>query len=191
MIALPFKLSPLVELTDEAFIILCQANPEAKFERNAKGELIVMSPTGGYSGNRNIKLSTRLQIWTERDGTGIAFDSSTMFKLPNQAFRSPDAAWISLPRWEALSESQQQGFPPICPDFVIELRSPSDSLSDVQTKMQEYMNNGTRLGWLINPQDRQVEIYRQEREKEVVETPGSLSGEKILPGLILDLSGIL
>ncbi|MCY7285129.1 MAG: Uma2 family endonuclease, partial [Cyanobacteria bacterium CAN_BIN43] len=146
MIPITLNLETLVKLTPEQFCRLCEANPEAKLEMTSLGELVVMSPTGGMSGNRNIKLTHRLEGWAEEDGTGIAFDSSTMFKLPNGAFRSPDVAWILLDRWNQLSLEEQETFPPICPDFVIELRSKSDSLRSLQEKMQEYINNGVQLG---------------------------------------------
>jgi len=191
MTALTLNLDAIVQLTDEAFYTLCRANPEVKFERTSFGELIIMPPTGGETGNRNIKLAARLENWAEQDCSGIAFDSSTMFQLPNGAYRSPDAAWIVLERWEALSPKQREAFSPICPDFVVELRSPSDSLTTLQNKMQEYMDNGASLGWLLNPQDQQVEIYRQGQDKEVLSNPTSLSGEEVLPGFVLDLRGIL
>ena len=189
--AVTINLEPLVPLTDDAFYALCRANPEVKFERTSFGELIVMPPTGGESGSQNRRLTQRLGNWTDEDGMGEAFDSSTMFQLPNGAYRSPDAAWIPLERWEALSAEERNVFPPICPDFVVELRSPSDSLRAVQNKMQEYMDNGTRLGWLINPKGQQVEIYRQGQEKEVLQAPTSLLGEQVLSGFVLDLKGIL
>lgn len=191
MSAFTLNLEPLVPLTDDAFYALCQANPEVKFERTSVGELIVMPPTGGESGSQNRRLTQRLGNWTDEDGTGEAFDSSTMFQLPNGAYRSPDAAWISLLRWQALTPEERKVFPPICPDFVVELRSPSDSLKAAQDKMQEYINNGARLGWLINPKDQQVEIYRLCLEKEVLLAPTSLSGEQLLPGFVLNLNGIL
>jgi Uma2 family endonuclease len=191
MIPITLNLEPVVKLTPEQFCRLCDSNPEAKLEMTSLGELVVMSPTGGMSGNRNIKLSSRLEGWTEKDGTGIAFDSSTMFKLPNGAFRSPAAAWILLDRWNQLSLEEQETFPPICPDFVIELRSKSDSLRSLQDKMQEYINNGVQLGFLLNPQEKQVEIYRQGGEKDVLNAPTQLSGEAVLPGFILRLNQIL
>lgn len=191
MTAVTINLEPLVPLTDDAFYTLCRANPEVKFERTSVGELIVMPPTGGETGNRNIKLSARLENWAEQDGTGLAFDSSTMFQLPNGAYRSPDAAWILLERWEVLASEERQAFPPICPDFVVELRSSSDSLKAAQNKMQEYMDNGARLGWLINPKNHQVEIYRQGQEKEILQAPTHLSGEQVLPAFVLELKGIL
>ncbi|PSF35992.1 hypothetical protein C7H19_14705 [Aphanothece hegewaldii CCALA 016] len=150
MTTITLTLKPLIQLTEHQFYQLCLANPETKLELNSKGELVIMPPTGGTSGNRNIKLSTRLENWTETNQNGIAFDSSTMFRLLNGALRSPDAAWISLERWNSLSTEEQEEFPPICPDFVVELRSASDSLKSLQEKMQEYIENGTRLGWLIN-----------------------------------------
>jgi len=191
MIPITLNLEPVVKLTPEQFCRLCEANPEAKLEMTSLGELVVMSPTGGMSGYRNTKLTHRLENWSEEDGTGIVFDSSTMFKLPNGAFRSPDAAWILLDRWNQLSLEEQETFPPICPDFVIELRSKSDSLRSLQEKMQEYINNGVQLGFLLNPQGKQVEIYRQGCEKEVLNAPEKLSGETVLPGFILKLDQIL
>ncbi len=179
-----------INLTDEQFFQLCQDNRDLKFERNALGELIIMPPTGGETGNRNGRLTQQLFNWTDIDGTGIAFDSSTGFKLPNGADRSPDAAWIKLERWNALTPTQQQKFPPICPDFVVELLSPSDSFTATQKKMQEYIENGTILGWLIVRDLRRVEIYRQGQAVEILENPISLSGEDILPGFILNLEKI-
>ena len=152
------------------------------------GELIVNPPTGGETGYRNIKISYFLVKWVEEQGgSGIPFDSSTGFRLPNGADRSPDASWISLERWETLTQEQREGFVPLCPDFVIELRSESDSLTKLQAKMREYIDNGARLGWLINPQNRRVEIYRPGRDVEVLENPTNLSGEDLLPGFILNL----
>jgi len=191
MTVVAFRLDSLMELTDEVFLKLCQANPDVKFESTAQGELIVVPPTGGETGNRNVRLTQQLGIWSDADGTGLVFDSSTLFILPNKARRSPDAAWILLERWDALTPEERETFPPICPDFVVELRSPSDSLRAVQDKMQEYMDNGVRLGWLINPKGQQVEIYRQGHEKDVLQAPTSLSGEQVLPGFVLDLKGIL
>jgi Uma2 family endonuclease len=191
MIPITLNLEPVVKLTPEQFCRLCESNPEAKLEMTSLGELVVMSPTGGLSGNRNAKLANRLENWTEEDETGIAFDSSTMFKLPNGAFRSPDAAWILLDRWNQLSLEEQETFPPICPDFVIELRSKSDSLRSLQDKMQQYINNGVQLGFLLNPQEKQVEIYRHEGEKDVLNVPTQLSGEAVLPGFVLKLDQIL
>lgn len=191
MTSLTLSLEPIVHLTDEQFYQLCQVNPETKLERTASGELVIVSPTGGEGGSRNRKLTQRLGNWADQDGTGEAFDSSTMFQLPNGAYRSPDAAWVPLERWQALTPGEREAFPPICPDFIVELRSPSDSLRSLQDKMQEYMNNGADLGWLIDPKGKQVEIYRQGQEKEVLQAPTSLSGEDVLSGFVLELGGIL
>jgi Uma2 family endonuclease len=187
MTALILNNPEIIPITDEQFYQLCAANRELKLERTAKGDLIIMPPTGGITGNRNFKLAQQLANWADTDGTGIGFDSSTCFKLPKGGERSPDAAWISLEKWNLLTPEQQEKFPPICPDFIIELRSPSDSLKPLQEKMQEYMDNGCRLGWLINRQNRQVEIYRQGQEKQTLENPPTLSGEDVLPGFVLNL----
>jgi Uma2 family endonuclease len=191
MTAVVVNLKPLLELTDDAFYQLCRANPEVKFERTAKGELVIMPPTGGETGDRNRRITQRLGNWTDEDNTGLAFDSSTCFKLPNGADRSPDASWVRLERWEALTLEQRRKFPPLAPDFAVELRSASDDLGTLQAKMLEYIENGVRLGWLINPQDRQVEICRSGQPVEVLQEPQSLSGEDVLPGFVLDLNRIL
>jgi Uma2 family endonuclease len=183
-------LKSAIDLTDEQFFHLCRNNPDLKLERNAQGDLIIMPPTGGETGRRNLKISQQLGNWTDQDGTGIAFDSSTCFRLPNGADRSPDAAWIQKERWEALSPELREGFPPICPDFVIELMSPSDSLKVVQAKMQEYQDNGTKLGWLLNRKDQQVEVYRADRDIEILQSPITLSGETVLPDFVLNLEQI-
>lgn len=190
MTAFTITIDPVGVLTDEAFYQLCLANPDLKFERSAKGELIVMSPTGGESGRRNAEIAIDLGLWNRETQLGYTFDSSTCFKLPNGAERSPDAAWIQRDRWDALSAEDQRKFPPLTPDFVIELRSATDNLSMLQSKMQEYQDNGVRLGWLINPQDQTVEIYRPGRSVEIKEGITSISGEDILPGFSLDLSRI-
>ncbi|MBD1828862.1 Uma2 family endonuclease [Microcoleus vaginatus GB1-A2] len=184
-----------VELTDEQFYCLCQMDRDWQFERTAKGEIIIMSRVGGVSGNREAYLITDLGLWNRKTQLGRVFSSSTIFRLPNNGDRSPDAAWVSLERWSALTAEEQEKFPPICPDFVIELReaklsrreSPPDPLRQLQEKMQEYLNSGLRLGWLINPQDEQVEIYRPSRQVEIVQFPVSLSGEDVLPGFVLNL----
>ncbi len=190
MNALTVNLKPVLELTDEQFFQLCQANRDLRFERTATGELIIMPPTGGETGNRNAGLTAQLWIWNEQYKLGIAFDSSTGFKLPNGADRSPDASWLRLERWNALTQEQQTKFIPLCPDFVVELLSPSDSLKVAQEKMREYIDNGVRLGWLINRKLRQVEIYRQDQEVEVLESPVTLSGEDVLQGFILNIEAI-
>jgi Uma2 family endonuclease len=190
MNALTVNLQSVLDLTDEQFFKLCQANRDLRFERTATGELIIMPPTGGETGNKNARITQQLMNWTDADGTGIAFDSSTCFKLPNGGDRSPDAAWIKLSRWNTLTEEQKEKFPPICPDFVIELLSPSDSLKVAQEKMREYIDNGVRLGLLINRKSRQVEIYSQGKEVEVLESPATVSGEDVLNGFVLNLATI-
>lgn len=179
-----------INLTDEQFFQLCLNNPDLRFERNQNGDLLIMSPTGGETGNRNIEIAYQLQAWSRQNKLGIAFDSSTGFKLPNGADRSPDASWIPLVKWDALTKEQKQKFLPLCPDFVIELLSRSDRIEKTEEKMKEYIDNGTILGWLINPQDKQVRIYRQGKEIEILDSPQNLSGENLLPGFILDLQPI-
>ncbi|MBN3908701.1 MAG: Uma2 family endonuclease [Nostoc sp. NMS1] len=190
MTALILNLSPTIELTDDQFFQLCQNNRDLRLERTAEGELIIMPPTGWESGNRNSKLTARVEYWADADGTGLAFDSSTGFKLPNGANRSPDASWVSRKRLAALNPDPAK-FLPMAPDFAVELRSASDSLKTVQQKMQEYIDNGVRLGWLIDPQNQRVEIYRPGKDVEVLQSPTSLSGEDVLPGFVLDLAQIL
>ncbi|MBC1236735.1 Uma2 family endonuclease [Nostoc sp. 2RC] len=177
-----------VHLTDEQFYQLCQNNRQLQFERTAKGELIIMPPVGGESGNREADLIIDLGICNRQTALGYTFSSSTIFKLPNGADRSPDAAWIQRERWEALTPEQRRKFPPIAPDFVIELRSATDDLQMLRQKMQEYLDAGVKLGWLINPQQQQVEIYCQGQNVEVRNLPTELSGENVLPGFNLILS---
>lgn len=195
MTALTINLDPVIHLTDEQFYQLCKANRDVKFERTADGQLIVMAPTGGGSSRRNADLTTDLNNWNRQTNLGIVFDSSGGFKLPNGADRSPDAAWVRQEHWDALTPEQQEKFPPLCPDFVIELRSASDDLKPLQEKMQEYLANGLRLGWLINPKDQQVEIYRASegtpQAVEILQSPKTLSGEPVLPGFVLNLNRIL
>ncbi|WP_293335858.1 Uma2 family endonuclease [Microcoleus sp. CAWBG58] len=175
-------------VTGEQFEALTLANPDLRLERTAQGELIVNPPTGGESGNSNLSISGQLDRWCElNEDLGKGFDSSTGFILPNGARRSPDASWVSRARWEALTPKERKGFVPLCPDFVVELRSASDSLSTLQAKMREYIDNGARLGWLIDPQNRRVEIYRQQAEVEISIDPAELSGEDVLPGFVLNL----
>ena len=190
MTALTVNFNSIIDLTDEQFFQLCQVNKNLRFERTATGELIIMPPTGGETSNRNGKLTQQLFNWADADGTGVAFDSSGGFKLPNGADRSPDAAWLKLERWDTLTSEQKERFVPLCPDFVIELLSPSDILKVASEKMNEYQDNGTRLGWLINRKSRQVEIYRLSQEVEVLQSPATLSGETILCGFILNLQPI-
>ncbi|AFY84527.1 Uma2 family endonuclease [Oscillatoria acuminata] len=180
-----------LQVTPEQFAAIASVNPELKLERTATGELIVTPPTGGETGYRNIRIAYFLVKWIEEEGgNGIAFDSSTGFTLPNGANRSPDAAWVSRERWQALTPAQRKGFVPLFPDFVIELRSESDRLATLQSKLQEYIDNGTQLGWLIDPQQQQVEIYRVGQEVEIVVNPSQLSGETVLPGFVLNLQRV-
>jgi Uma2 family endonuclease len=184
------NLESVIHLTPEQFKLLCYDNPETKLELTATGKLVVMSPTGGESGIRNTEIAYQLQAWSRSNQLGVVFDSSTMFQLPNKTFRSPDAAWIALSRWNALSQDEKKTFPPIAPDFVIELRSESGRLTKLQDKMQEYIDNGVRLGWLIDPLQKQVEIYRIGQPKEVLLSPATIDGENVLPGFVLDLPRI-
>ena len=180
----------IIKLTDDQFYQLCRNNPDIKFERNAKGEIIVMPPTGGETGNYNFEIAVDFGIWNRQTKLGVCFDSSTCFKLPNGADRSPDVSWIQQARWDALTPQQKEKFPPISPDFVLELMSPTDSLKETQSKLQEYMDNGVQLGWLINRKTQRVEIYRPGQEVEVLGSPTELSGENILPGFVLNLQTV-
>lgn len=187
MTAITFNLNAIVQLSDDQFYQLCRQNPEVKFERNSQGEIIIMPPTGGETGNHNSEINADFVIWNRQTKLGVCFDSSTCFKLPNGANRSPDVAWIRQERWDALSTTQKEKFPPIAPDFVLELMSPSDSLEETQAKMREYIDNQVKLGWLINRKARQVEIYRQNQAVEILQSPTELSGEDILPDFVLNL----
>jgi len=177
-----------VHLSDEQFYQLCQNNRDLNFERTARGELIIMPLEGGESGNREADLIADLGIWNRQSNLGYTFSSSTVFKLPNGGDRSPDAAWIRRERYSALTPEQRRKFPPIAPDFVIELRSATDNLQMLRAKMQEYMDAGVQLAWLINPQQQQVEIYRPGKDVELRNLPTELSGENVLPGFSLNLS---
>ena len=188
---LPSILTLKIDLTDDQFFHLCQQNRDYKFERTTSGELLIMPPTGGDTSNRNGRLTQQLFNWTDTNELGIAFDSNGGFKLPNGADRSPDASWVKIERWNALTSEQQEKFAPICPDFVVELRSPSDSLKDLQEKMQEYIANGAQLGWLIDRKNKRVEIYRPGKDVEILDNPVSLSGEDVLPGFVLYLQQII
>ncbi|MEZ2225700.1 Uma2 family endonuclease [Microcoleus sp.] len=190
MTTLTLNLNPIIKLTDDQFFQLCQENENIRLERTAKGELIIMSPAGGETGSSNAGLTAQIWIWNQQHKLGKVFDSSTGFKLPNGANRAPDASWVKLETWNALTPEQQKKFPPICPDFVVELLSPSDSLKETQDKMKEYRDNGAVLGWLINRKSRQVEIYRPHQEVEMLESPATVSGEDVLPGFILNLESI-
>ncbi len=184
------KFYPVVEMTADQFFDFCQLNRDYRIERTASGEIIIMSPTGSETGNRNFDLIGQFAIWVKQDGTGVGFDSSTGFILPNGATKSSDLAWMRLEKWNSLTREQQIKFAPICPDFVVELRSPSDRLQTLQRKMQEYIDNGTSLGWLIDRNNRMVYIYRPNAEVEVLDNPDHLRGESVLSGFVLDLSTI-
>lgn len=190
MVYLPPRLELKINLTDEQFYQLCQENDGLNFEKTANGELIIMSPMGGITGKFNADLNYQLIGWNRQYQLGEVFDSNTGFKLPNGSDRSPDVAWVKKERWQALTREEQEKFVPLCPDFVIELMSPSDNLEKTQLKMTEYINNGCQLGWLINRKKSQVEIYRPGIDIEILEQPAEMSGESVLPGFILDLEFI-
>ena len=190
MITYTINFDPIVRLTDDQFYQLCRANPEIKFERNPKGELLIMPPTGGETGRSNAGLTADFVIWNRQAQLGEVFDSSTCFRLPNGGSRSPDVAWIRRDRWDALTPPQKEKFPPIAPDFVLELLSPTDSWRETQAKMREYISSGVKLGWLIDPKSQRVEIYRPDRAVELLESPTLLSGETVLVGFSLDLTAI-
>ncbi|HEY9851508.1 MAG TPA: Uma2 family endonuclease [Leptolyngbyaceae cyanobacterium] len=177
-------------VSHEQFIELALVNRELQLERNGTGELIVMPPTGSETGNRNLDIEGQLWLWNRQTKLGKAFNSSTGFHLPNGADRSPDAAWVSQERWDTLTKEQQESFAPICPDFVLELRSKNDNMEPLRAKMREYIENGARLGWLIDRKNKKVEIYRKNREVEMLDNPATLSGENVLPEFILDLTEV-
>lgn len=182
------------KVTPEQFDLLADIEQLARMELTKDGELIIMSPTGGEAGRKNSRLIQQIANWTDQDGTGEVFDSSTIFVLPNGARRSPDVSWVKLNRWNSLTQKQKEGFPPLAPNFVMELVSPSDiknqRYEDLQDKMQEYLDNGVQLGWLIEPVAKTVEIYRIGRQVEVLNNPQTVSGENVLLGFVLDLSKI-
>jgi len=182
--------SVLKRMTEDEFFEFCELNRDLRLELTSEGDLIVMPPTGSKSGHRNLKLSVKLGLWAEQDGTGQAFDSSTGFALPNGAKRSPDFAWISNERWNALTQDEQEKFAPLCPDFVVELRSPTDSLKTLRRKMEEYIANGAQLGWLIDPLERRVYIYRPQTGVVELDNPQTISGDPVLRGLALNLEEI-
>jgi Uma2 family endonuclease len=180
----------IASMSVEQFYEFCLANRDLRIERTASGEVIIMPPAFSDTGNRNIKIAQQLANWADQDGTGETFDSSAGFTLPNGATRAPDASWIKLERWNALTEEQKASFAPICPDFVIELRSSSDTLSGLQNKMQEYIDNGASLGFLIDRKNRNVHIYRPNQEPEILDNPETVSGEPELPGFVLQMAKI-
>ena len=184
------RLSPVIELTEEQFLAFCEMNHEARIERTAEGELEIMPPAGMYTGSKELDIGAQLRSWARRDGSGIAFGPSSGFTLPNGAVRGPDAAWITKTRLAELTTEDKRGFGHICPDFVIELRSQSDSLRVIQAKMDEYMENGARLGWLIDPQNRRIYVYRPNSEMEILENPESVSADPELKGFTLNLEEV-
>ncbi|WP_330205382.1 Uma2 family endonuclease [Cyanobacterium sp. Dongsha4] len=177
----------LNQLTSEAFYQLCLANPDIPMEKSPQGELIIMSPVGGESGNREANLIADLIFWNRQYKLGQVFSSSTIFKLPNGGDCSPDVSWVLQSKWDSLTAEEKKKFPPICPDFVMELRSEGDRLKPLQEKMEEYLNSGLKLGWLINPQDREAEIYHHQKPRTVVNMPCLLSGEEVLPNFALEV----
>jgi len=184
----PFKLNVRgVIVTDEQFELLCRENPELRFELTAQKELVIMPPTGFETGRRNMRLGRHLDVWAETDGTGIAADSSTLFLLPNGAKRSPDASWVRQERVNTLTKDQREGPLPLCPDFVLELRSPTDRLADLHEKMQEYLDNGVHLGLLLDPFEKHVYVYRPGQPVETFDNPETVSGDPVLPGFVLQV----
>ena len=189
--AIVLQMPPELQMTDEQFFEFCQINRGLRIERNKLGQISIMPPTGSETGNRNFNIALQLGIWAEQDSTGICFDSSTGFKLSTGAERSPDACWIKVDRWNTLSPQQQQLFAPICPDFVVELRSSSDNLKPLQEKIVEYMQEpGIQLGWLIDRKHRKVYIYRPGLEVECLDNPATVNGEGVMPGFALNMSKI-
>lgn len=182
--------TPFVDMTEDQFFVFCQRTHDVRIERNGEGEILIMPPTGGVTSNRNVELTTQLQLWTKRDGTGIAFDSSGGFRLPNTAILSPDASWVLRWRYDELTNREQERFLPLCPDFAIELKSPSDRLPVLKKKMEEYIDNGMKLGWLIVPEQKTVYIYRPHLSVEVLKNSSTVSADPVLPGFVLDLSDI-
>ena len=188
--AIVLDLRTVVSLTDEQFYKLCRANSELRIERTPEGEMSIMSPTGGETSRRNAQLIAQLVAWANQDRTGISFDSSGGFRLPNGAIRSPDAAWVRLVAWLKLTEQQKEKFIPLCPDFVVELRSATDSLHELQAKMREYLDNGVLLGWLIDPQEKRIYVYSRQAQVETLDNPQSVAGDPVLKGFLLHLSEI-
>ena len=178
------------KVTHEQFQQIAAVNRDLRLERTATGELIVMPPTGSDTGKRNLDIEGQVWLWNRQTKLGVAFNSSTGFQLPNGADRSPDASWVKLERWQTLTAKEQEGFAPICPDFVVELRSKSDNMEPLREKMREYIANAARLGWLIDRKNKKVEIYRHDRDVEISDNPSTLSGEDVLPGFILDLTDV-
>lgn len=190
LLPLVLNFRPAIEMNDDQFLAFCQANPTLQIERTAKGEIVIMPPVGGGSSRRNTKLTVALDIWADKDRTGVVFDSSGTFILPNKAIRSPDAAWVRRSQLAGLTAEQKEKFLPLCPDFVIELRSPSDRLYELKEKMVEYIDNGAELGWLINPKRREVFVYRPAEPVLHLKNPDTISGDPVLPRFTLNLRQI-
>jgi Uma2 family endonuclease len=188
-VAIHFEPSKL-RMDDDEYFQFCQLNPELHIERTSEGDIVVTAITGGTTGRQNAKLTAPVTNWAEKDGTGHVFDSSTEFILPNRAGRAPDVSWARTERWNALSDREQEQFPPLCPDFVVELPSQTDSVKTLQAKMEEYIANGAQLGWLLDPVERKVHVYRQGVAPEVLENPETVSGEPVLRGFTLDVRTI-
>lgn len=190
MLALPHQLSEALRLSPAQFADLCAANPDAVLELTADGHLIEMTPAGGETGRRNNRLGFQLERWARSQGGWCVFDSSTGFLLPDGSVRSPDASVVQLDRWQSLSPAQREGFPPLCPDLVVELASPSDVLPELRRKMAAYIANGARLGWLLLPQEHAVEVWSPTLEPQIMQHASIVSGAPLLPGLQLDLEEI-
>jgi Uma2 family endonuclease len=180
----------LKPIDNDDFLHLSRDNQDVQIEMNADGDLIIIPGTGGLTGNRNSKIIARLVIWAAKDGNGVAFDSATIFQLPNKARRIPDTSWLNNEKWNSLSDVEKEKIIPFAPDFALELRLPTDSLKSLQNKMQEYVENGTKLGWLIDPQAKRVFVYRENQETEILENPEEISGESVLPDFLLNLQDI-
>lgn len=187
---LEIQFDPVINLDADQFFDFCQINRDLRIERTAIGKVILMSPAGGETGSRNAELTYALRHWAKRNKRGVAFDSSTGFILPNGATRSPDSAWVLRERLTTLTPRQKKKFLPLCPDFVIELRSPTDEVDDLKDKMQEYIDNGARLGWLLIPETQEVYIYRPGASPEYLSNPTQISGESVAPGFVLELADI-
>jgi Uma2 family endonuclease len=184
------KFDSILTINENQFEQICQLNPDVNFEYSSKGKLFIMSPTGGETGRKNSELIADFAVWNRKKKLGVCFDSSTCFKLPSESLRSPDVSWIKNERWQQLTPEERKRFPPIAPDFVLELMSPSDYIQDLKEKMLEYMENGVKLGWLINMKNQQVEIHRQGKEVEILDSPKTLFGEDVLPEFVLDIAWI-
>jgi Uma2 family endonuclease len=184
------RLRPIVSLSDDDFLQLCQDNRDLRLERSPRGEVLIMPPTGGETGRRSLRIAGQLDAWTQVDGTGVAFDSSTGFALPGGAIRSLDAAWVRRERWEAIAGAARERFVPLVPDFVIELRSPSDRLEDLAAKLEEYRAAGARLGWLIDPMERRVHVYASGEAIAVIDAPERMPADPVLPGFVLELATV-